>query len=218
MNILAIETSSPQGSIALQADDVVQQVALGQQRQQLTAILPTIDSLLSRQHLDVERLDALVFSAGPGSFTGIRIALGITQGLALASDIPVAAVSSLQVLAQTAWRLHNYKHVFCCVNAYMRQIYIAAYELHRDKLMHPVITDQLLSPAAVNELPLVDYHGVGDGWQAYATTLQCDVINKTVLFPQARDLISLLPLVKLTAIDNVAAHYLRGKEAWQKPT
>lgn len=216
MNILAIETSSLQGSIALQVDCLVRQVTLRKQRQQLSEILPIIDRLLSQQQLLVEQLDALVFSAGPGSFTGIRIALGITQGLSLATDIPVAAVSSLQTLAQTAWRLHSYQDVFCGVNAYMQQMYIAAYTLHSDHLMHPIIVDQLLSPAAVSKLSLADYHGVGDAWQAYATNLQCNVIDKTLLFPQAQDLITLLPLVKMTTIDDVVAHYLRGKEAWQK--
>ena len=217
MNILAIETSSPQGTIALQANNSVQQITLQQPRQQLSEILPTIESLLSQQNLLLQQLDVLTFSMGPGSFTGIRIALGIIQGLALATAIPVAAISSLRVLAQTAWRLHNYRHVFCCVNAYMQQLYIAAYELHKDHLMHPVIADQLLSPVAVKALSLFKYHGVGDAWQAYATKLQCDVVDETLLFPQAQDLITLLPLTKITAIDEVVAHYLRGKEAWQKP-
>ncbi len=217
MNMLAIETSSSKGSIALQVGNLLRQVVLAQQRQQLTEILPTIDSLLSQQHLQVRQLDALVFSAGAGSFTGIRIALGIAQGLALAADIPVAVVPSLQALAQTAWRLHRYQHVFCCINAYMQQIYAATYKLHGDQLMHPVVTGQLLSPKAVRQWRLPNYHGVGDAWQAYGNSLQSNVIDKTLLFPEAQDLLTLLPIIKMAAIDDVVVHYLRGKSAWQRP-
>ena len=222
MNILAIETSSAQGTIALQTDNTVEQIELGQPRQQIEQILPSINQLLTQQEITIAELDLLSFSAGPGSFTGVRVALGVIQGLALATGTLIAPVSSLQVLAQTAWHIYGFQRVFCCVNAYMQEVYCAAYQLDKNNLMCPVIIDQILTPAAVKELSLENYHGIGDAWQIYTEQLNeiIGIMDKTLVFPDADNLLKLANDVfqqgKAKNIEAVLPQYLRGKQAWQK--
>ena len=223
MNILAIETSSPQGSIALQIDDHIEQIFLGEQRQQIAQILPSIDLLLNKNGLTVVNLDLLSFSAGPGSFTGVRVALGVVQGLALATGLPVIPISSLQTLAQTALRTRCFKEVLCCVNAYMHEIYVAAYKMDTMNLMTAESPEQLLSPTAVQTLSFPRYHGVGDAWEVYfpqLTQLNDVIIDRNKLFPQAHDVISLAERAfqreETISIEDVAPRYLRDKRAWQK--
>jgi len=223
MNILAIETSSPQGTVALQVDTNVYQLELGPQRQQIEQILPVIDTLLTKHKITAAQLNLLGFSAGPGSFTGIRVALGIIQGLALANELPVVPVSSLKILAQTAWRIYQYEDIFCCINAYMQEVYCAAYKLGENKLMQTVINDQLLTPHATKQWELQGYHGIGDAWCVYAQQLQQMpgiVIDETTIFPQAYDILGFANQTfqqgEAVEIDVALPKYLRGKQAWQK--
>ena len=223
MNILAIETSSPQGSIALQTDDHIEQIFLGEQRQQIAQILPSVDSLLNKYGLTVTALDLLSFSVGPGSFTGVRVALGVIQGLALATDLPVIPISSLQTLAQTASRTRCFNQVLCCVNAYMHEIYVAAYKIDAMGLMEATSPEQLLSPSAVQTLSFPDYHGVGNAWEVYfpqLNQLNNVIIDRNILFPQAHDVISLVERAfqreEMIRIEDVSPQYLRDKRAWQK--
>lgn len=223
MNILAIETSSPNGTLALATQGEFYQTELVEQRQQLTQILPSIDCLLKRYDLTIADLTLLTFSAGPGSFTGIRLALGIIQGLALANQLPIVPLSSLEVLAYTAKRLRNYEKILCCVNAYMQEVYLAAYQVEQANRLKTTFTEGLFMASKLPQLSFVDYHMVGDAWQSYATEIgeiNGIILDKTVLFPQAQDMLSLAKLAyqngNAMTIENVSPNYLRGKSAWQK--
>src|SRR5574337_2025289 len=100
MNILAIETSSTVCSVALYWDgDIVSKQVLDP-NQHAKVILPMIDELLSIAEINIKKLDAIAFGCGPGSFTGLRIAASVAQGLALAHHLPLISISSLQALAQ----------------------------------------------------------------------------------------------------------------------
>ena len=150
MPVLAFELSSTQGSVALQVGKQCEQVALGSARKQIEQVLPVVDALLQKYQLKLSDIDCLALSAGPGSFTGLRVALGICQGLALGSEIPVVTLSSLHILAQSAQRLLGAEQVVCCVNAFMEQVYLGQYALDLAGEMRATQSDSIQNPSDIS--------------------------------------------------------------------
>jgi tRNA threonylcarbamoyladenosine biosynthesis protein TsaB len=101
--LLAIETSSATGSVALAVADVIAERTIATPREQIGSVLGIVDELLTQSGLRLTDLDAIVFGQGPGSFTGLRIAAAIAQGLSLGSGRPIVPVSSLAALAARAF-------------------------------------------------------------------------------------------------------------------
>jgi len=124
LNIIAFDTSTEYCSLALWLNSELQhkETLAGQQHSEL--LLPMLQALLAENNLALKQLDGFAFGAGPGSFTGLRIACGIAQGLAFATERPVAGISTLKALAQ---RVNNNK-VVVALDARMGEIYHAAYE------------------------------------------------------------------------------------------
>lgn len=210
MKILAFETSSAVSSIALRAGNETFAQTLPEQRQQIKQILPVIDQLLEQAGLNLKQIDGLALSNGPGSFTGLRVGLGVVQGLALAHDIPVTAVSSLQALAQKLYRLEACPHVVCLRNAFMSQFYYAEYQL-KNNIMIAAEADKLLS---LNDL---QYPSVarqcGDGWQLLAI----NNVKNLVISADAEDVITLaIANQEWTPVETIVPNYLRDKTAWHK--
>src|SRR6266576_598126 len=90
-------------------------------------ILPAIDTVLTDAGWRLADLDGIAFGAGPGAFTGVRIACSVAQGLALGAQLPVVPIPTLLALAQEAWRDHGAARVFACLDARMREVYLAFY-------------------------------------------------------------------------------------------
>ena len=99
MKVLAVETSTDACSAALFIDGIVTERFELTPKEHTRLILPMIDNLMSEAGLRPQQLDALAFSCGPGSFTGVRIATGVIQGIALGADLPVVPVSTLAAIA-----------------------------------------------------------------------------------------------------------------------
>ncbi|MDD1638024.1 MAG: tRNA (adenosine(37)-N6)-threonylcarbamoyltransferase complex dimerization subunit type 1 TsaB, partial [Methylococcaceae bacterium] len=110
MKLLAVETSTEACSAALYIDGIVNERFELAPKEHTKLILPMIDSLMSDAGLKPQQLDALAFSCGPGSFTGVRIATGVIQGIALGADLPVVPVSTLAAIAQDFFD-NNSKHL-----------------------------------------------------------------------------------------------------------
>lgn len=225
MNLLVLETSTSFGTVALQCGEHRVQLEIAVQQQQVATILALIEDLLKRYQLQLQDLDYLAFSAGPGSFTGIRIALGVIQGIALAINKPVLTISSLQVLAQTSWRVLQQPYIIPCINAYMDQVYWGCYQLNENGVMQAEQVDQVSAPEDILTPLNQMYCGVGNGWQVYADRIPSELINSIIhtdgtLNPQASDLLVLAQMAAQNGhakpIDDISPYYLRGKGAWRK--
>ncbi|XID75373.1 tRNA (adenosine(37)-N6)-threonylcarbamoyltransferase complex dimerization subunit type 1 TsaB [Alkanindiges sp. WGS2144] len=152
--LLALETANDGCSVALyDGRQVVAQHQDDRSREQTRLILPMIDAVLHEQQLNIAELKAIAFSRGPGSFSGVRINAAVAQALAWAHDLPVVPVSTLQALAQAAYRLHGLTHVMSVLDARMNEVYSAAYQLDDQGLMQPLTDEQL---GAYDQLDLAD--------------------------------------------------------------
>jgi len=151
-NLLAVETATEMLSLAVSVGGAVHErsIAAGQRHGEL--ILREIGALLAHARVDIGDLHGIAYGAGPGSFTGLRIACGVAQGLAAARRLPVLGVSTLAAIAEAA----GAPRVVACLDARMHEVYHAAYEKRHDGL-HEVIPPGLHRPG---EVPLPE----GDGW------------------------------------------------------
>ncbi len=167
MKILALETSGDFCSVALWRDGAVddREVPAGQRQSGL--LLDMVHALLHACGETLSAIDGIAFGAGPGSFTGLRVACGVTQGLALGADKPVVAVGTLHALAEAA----GAARVVCCVDARMREVYHAAYEKHHDTWCI-VQAPGVYAPSALPPLPGAGWLGCGNGFAVYGEALR----------------------------------------------
>src|SRR5277367_5330216 len=129
MNILAVETSSELCSAALLAGDTIMERECEAGQSHSSLLLPMVAELLRESGMTFGALDGVAFGAGPGSFTGLRIACGIAQGLAAGAEVKVVGVSTLESLAEEAWQsgADSRRQIVACLDARMGEIYHAAY-------------------------------------------------------------------------------------------
>jgi tRNA threonylcarbamoyladenosine biosynthesis protein TsaB len=167
MQILAIDTSTEFLSLALWLNGRVlsRDIHAGQTHSQ--QILPTLRELLDEAKIELKTIDGIAFGAGPGSFTGLRIACGVAQGLAFGANLPVVAVSTLQALAQQS----GAEKVIACLDARMGEIYRAAYEKNKGEWIE-VSAPALFKPEDAPKVAGGDWVGVGTGWLVYPEVLQ----------------------------------------------
>ncbi len=164
MRFAAFETSTEWCSVALRVDGETRALErrAGQRHSELA--LPMLHLLLESFSLKTSDLQAIAFGAGPGSFTGLRIACGLAQGLALGGGVPVLGVSSLEAIAEEA----GAPRVVACLDARMREVYYAALE-KRDDGWREVVAAQCVAPDAVPRPPGGRWIGCGSGFAASET-------------------------------------------------
>jgi tRNA threonylcarbamoyladenosine biosynthesis protein TsaB len=184
VKLLGLETSSNTGSVALRNGDAVLTRSLATPREQTELLLRLVDETLAAAGLELGALDGIAFGRGPGSFTGLRIAAAIAQGLALASGVPLLPVSSLQCLAQTAWRTERVAHALVCVDARMGEIYWA--EFANGRGIARVIGDERLGSPADIVLPATAWTAVGDGFASHGGALADRAAAAQRLLPELK--------------------------------
>src|SRR5258706_224680 len=162
MKFAAFETSTEWCSVALwlEGEIVGLEERAGNRHSELA--LPMLDELLNKENLTAAGLEAVAFGAGPGSFTGLRIACGLAQGIALARGIPVMAISSLEALAEDS----GGTRVIACLDARMREVYYSALE-KIDGRWRERVAPQCVAPASIVFPQDGDWIGCGNGFGVY---------------------------------------------------
>lgn len=127
VRILAFNTVTELCSAALMIDKKIYDDCIFSPNAHAENILFMIHKLLIDSGVNLKSIDCIAFDQGPGKFMGIRLGLSIAQGLALGANLPLVAVSSLEVLAQGAFRICNSKYVISIVDAYSDKLYLALY-------------------------------------------------------------------------------------------
>jgi tRNA threonylcarbamoyladenosine biosynthesis protein TsaB len=165
--ILAIESSTDLLSVALSSDGRLFERAGERGKSHSDLVLPLVEAVLGAGGLTLSDLDAIAFGAGPGSFTGLRLACGVAQGLAFGAGLPLLGVGSLEALALDA----GHEKVYACVDARMNETYCAAYSVAGGDV-ETMIAPIVAPPHAVPLPPDAGWHGRGNGFAAYAEALR----------------------------------------------
>lgn len=211
MRFAAIETSTEWCSVAVWRDGEIAALERRAGNRHSELALPMLQALA-----DPKELDAVAFGAGPGAFTGLRIACGLAQGLAFARNLPVIGISTLEALAQES----GAARVVACIDARMREVYYAALEKRAGR-WHEVIPTQCVAPAAAPRPPGDGWIGAGNGFSVYAEGLRAHVLSmKPAVHPTALA-IAQLAAPRLAAGEGVdaaqaAPFYVREKVALTK--
>ena len=167
MKILALDTSTEYCSVALLLDgQILSQEVLAKQRHS-DLLLPMIQQILLEAGLELAQLNGIAFGAGPGSFTGLRIACGVAQGLAFGSGLPVTGVCTLEAMAEEA----GSSRVIAAIDARMGEIYQAAYIRSGNQWKtecQPVLCSPQNSPLLAGN----DWTGCGSGFDVHEETLR----------------------------------------------
>ncbi len=165
MNLLALDTSTEFLSLALQLGNkhFTHTQLAGNASSEL--ILPQIQVLLDSAKIKLNELDGIAFGAGPGAFTGVRIACGVAQGLGFGANLPVVGVNTLLAVAQAS----GADKAIVCLDARMGEIYHAAFEKKNNEWVELSLT-KVCKPEAA---PVLEdrWTGVGSGWAVYGEVL-----------------------------------------------
>jgi tRNA threonylcarbamoyladenosine biosynthesis protein TsaB len=186
MRILALDTSTAWLSVAVFDGHEIAAIRERAGNASSERILPLVSRVLSEAGIRLTELAGIAYGAGPGSFTGIRIACGVVQGLALGADLPVFGVPTLAAIAHSAWRMHGAQRVVACLDARMQEVYVASYARNGNGWAR--IGDlQVRKP---DDVALADaglWHGGGDGFAAYpALAARLGLVDVDAsLFPDA---------------------------------
>ena len=191
MKILALDTSTEYCSVALRIDGGtdVRDIRAGQRHSEL--VLGMIDEVLAASGLSVRELDGIAFGEGPGSFTGLRIACGVVQGLAFGASLRVAGVGTLLAMAAGS----GATRAIVCLDARMNEIYHAAYE-KRDGAWHALHEPTVCPAASAPPVPGEGWHGCGSGFRAYREALEARYRDRLAavepdVYPRAADIAAL---------------------------
>ncbi|NMP31333.1 tRNA (adenosine(37)-N6)-threonylcarbamoyltransferase complex dimerization subunit type 1 TsaB [Thalassotalea sp. M1531] len=223
MKLLAIDASTEACSVAIYNDgNVYSDFELCPQSHSLV-LLPMVDRLLKESNSQLSDFDALVYGRGPGSFTGVRIGIGVAQGLAFAADIPTIGISTMQTMAQEAFEVHGQKYVNVAIDARMSEVYCSSWHLTDKGLMELATQEQVMPPEKFSSLIENSGYGVGTGWQAYPQYLAEKCQNNeevAVLYPNAKYMIpSAIQSFKngeTQPADQAQPVYVRDTVSWKK--
>lgn len=167
MKIIAIETSTEYCSVALWQDGVITAASENVGQKHSEVLISMLDGVLKAAGIKLAQLDGIAFGAGPGSFTGVRIACGVTQGLALGANLPVIGITTLQAVAQGAGK----DKIIAALDARMAEVYFAVYE-KRDGAWATVCAPCLCLPQDTPVVEGTGWVGVGSGFAAHGAVLQ----------------------------------------------
>lgn len=229
-NILVFDASSSWCSVALSINGKLYCAAQLQPRKHAQLIMPMIDDLCRQADIKPKQLDGIAFGKGPGSFTGLRIAISVAQGLSLATGAKLFGISSLQALAWQGMKVKNAESIVAIMNAHMGEVFYSAYR-KTDQGPVAVIEDALAKPENVDYSQLLNrsdlnslaWFGAGDGFQFKADMPQVMSFVDTVdedISSMAESMMGLALSAwdrgEFTAAEYQQPVYLRDTVAWKK--
>ncbi|BDX06061.1 tRNA (adenosine(37)-N6)-threonylcarbamoyltransferase complex dimerization subunit type 1 TsaB [Planctobacterium marinum] len=223
LNILVIDTATEACSVALQSEHgVISRFEVCPQEHS-RKLLPMVQEVLCEADLQLTQLDVLGVGAGPGSFTGVRIAMGMVQGLSFGAGLPIVKVSTLQAMAQQCHANSGSQSVISLIDARMSEVYFGHYQLDENGLMQLQNQELVISPEALVDGPLSqasEFAGAGTGWKAYEQFSTFAPQDISVTYPDAR---WMLPMAKYQwqqghtfEAAKIEPTYLRDKVTWKK--
>jgi tRNA threonylcarbamoyladenosine biosynthesis protein TsaB len=224
VKLLALDTSTEACSVALHLDGAVFALDEVCPQQHSKRVLPMVQHLLATAGISLQDLDGIVFGRGPGSFTGVRIGVGVCQGLAFGADLPVFGVSTLAAMAQAAQRLYQATEVVAAIDARMAEVYFAQYRLSDNGLMLPLTEEIARKPTELPDcLVAANSFAVGTGFVTYATQFTAWApltVCPDVLYPSAQDMLTLATPAwqagEFIAAELAEPIYVRDEVTWQK--
>lgn len=190
MKVLALDTATENCSAALWIDGHVLHRELEAERGHAELILGMIDELLREAAVQLSDLQAIAFGRGPGSFTGVRLAASVTQGLAFGAGVPVVPVSDLRAVAQ---RVAS-QNVLVCNDARMQEVYWGCFVRGADGLMLPVTDERVSKPSDVRVPPEwanSPVTGAGRGFAVYPMLADQLAHIEAGLLPRAHEVAAL---------------------------
>jgi len=194
VKLLALSTSTEAFSAAVLYGDAVVSHFEVAPNQHARRALPVIQNLLREADLTLSECDALALDIGPGSFTGVRIGASIIQGLALAHDLPVIPVLSLQALAQNAGDQLDEPRILAAIDAHVQAIYYAAFERDSSDLFQ-CIGNEVIIPPVEWKMPEDNktWCCAGTGWHYFPNLSQNKRVTQTALtqYPDAGSMLKL---------------------------
>ncbi|HEY0286003.1 MAG TPA: tRNA (adenosine(37)-N6)-threonylcarbamoyltransferase complex dimerization subunit type 1 TsaB [Pseudomonas sp.] len=219
--LLALDTATEACSVALLHDGKVLTHYEVIPRLHAQRLLPMIKDLLAEAGIGMSALDAIAFGRGPGAFTGVRIAIGVVQGLAFGLDRPVLPVSNLAVLAQRAFREHDARQVAAAIDARMDEVYWGCYRETAGEMR--LLGNEAVMPPELATLPADasgPWFGAGTGWgYAKRIAVTLSAVDAGML-PHAQDLLTLATFAwqrgEAVIADDAQPVYLRDKVATPK--
>lgn len=223
--ILALETSGGRCGAALLVGSALREREVVAPRGHAELLLPMVEQLLAEAGLALGDCDAIAFGRGPGSFTGVRIATSVAQGLAYGAALPLVPVSGLAALARGAWRRSGATRVYAALDARMDEVYLAAYELGASGEPCALVEEQLVPPALAPQVQGPGWAGIGTGFGAHGAALATRLggalaHSEPDAEPSAADIAALgaLALARGETVTprDAAPVYLRDKVAFQR--
>lgn len=223
MKLLAFETATEACSVAVWADgDVRERFELAPRRHAELA-LPWAEQLLAEAGIPRTQLDAIAVGRGPGAFTGVRLAISIAQGIALALERPIVAVSTLAVLAARLppLRTQGEEKILAAIDARMGEVYLGAFGREGDELV-ALADEVVIRPETAEIAEGGDWRGIGTGFSAVEGALQARLAGRLAsvdagALPHAADLARLAAAAwargEMLAPERAEPAYLRNNVA-----
>jgi tRNA threonylcarbamoyladenosine biosynthesis protein TsaB len=222
MNILAVDTATEACSVAVKVNSQVFVNYAVCPQQHSAKLLPMVEDTLQQAELKLADIHSVAFGKGPGSFTGVRIATSMAQGLAYGNKVPLLPCSTLQALAQQAVTQQQSQYVAVAIDARMSEIYFALFK-NEQGLATLLGDEQVIAPnTAIQQLQgNGHWTAVGSGWEVYSALNELTNVSRSdILYPNAEYMLpmseQLIELKQTIDPKQVNPTYLRDKVTWKK--
>ncbi|MEC9376194.1 MAG: tRNA (adenosine(37)-N6)-threonylcarbamoyltransferase complex dimerization subunit type 1 TsaB [Pseudomonadota bacterium] len=218
---IAVETATENCSIAVSNNNDLSVVQLSSPKESASEVYVAIQKAIDDVQLSLDDLDCIAYGSGPGSFTGVRVAAGVAQGLAYSLGLPVCRVSTLAALAYKAKTASEYDYVAPCLVARMGECYLGLYHCSIQDPVRVIKNDSLMTPEEIilDEAPPEGWLVAGSGWNAFPDLLDTNSSRIAEYLPDiSLDASAVLQLAKcdfalgntVTVFDAIP-NYIRNK-------